>query len=519
MDEAAASFERALERATTAALAAMRARVAALEPSVSRTLVGEVVRVGDGVAVARGLAAPVAGGLYEVGDTLGRADRVDERELRLVLLARGRVEAGDVVRVHRGQLEVPAGPGLIGRVVDALGRPIDDGGPLRGCRPTPVDGPAPALIEREVVSRPLCSGQTVIDAMIPLGLGQRQLVIGDRSTGKTELCLDILGALEPTLVGVYVAIGRRGAEVANTVEWLRARGFFARGFVVVADADDPIGLIHLAPYTACAMAEALMRRGRDVVIVYDDLTTHAHAHRTLSLLLGRPVGREAHPVDVFHAHAHLLERATQLGRAAGGGSLTALAIAETQAGDLSAYIPTNLVSITDGQLRLDAALAAAGQLPAVDVGLSVSRVGGKAQPTTLRRLAGRLKNRYAQFLELEQFARFGSRLEGENQRALEWGRRVRALLAQERGRPRGWGEMIVHLLLLESGAERLPLDAIAATAARASVQARAACPESIAALDRGEALEDDALARVRASVRGVVEEAVGGAMTPDQEDT
>lgn len=440
------------ERARTVALDAvreLRGRLDHAKPVARVTHVGRVVSAGDGVAIATGLERPLAGELLDIDGTAARVDAIDRDTMRLVLLgdARG-VESGDPVRRHGRVLDVPAGPELIGRVVDPTGSPRDGLGPLETRRRARVDDVVVPLVEREPVSRPLRTGVFVLDAMIPIGRGQRQLVIGDRTTGKTELCLDILAAQEPDVVSVYVAIGSRGAEIAANVEWLRRAGVLERGFCVVTDADDPLGLIHLAPYAAFAMAEDLALAGRDVLVVLDDLTTHAHAHRSLALLLGRPVGREAFPADVFYAHARLLERATQLGSERGGGSLTALPIVETQAGDLSAYIPTNIVSITDGQIRLDAALSAAGQIPAVDVGLSVSRVGGKAQPRALKKVAGRLKNDYAQFLELEVFARFGSRLEESAQRIIERGRRVREALRQDRASPLRWAETVARVVLL-----------------------------------------------------------------------
>ncbi|HBP16895.1 MAG TPA: F0F1 ATP synthase subunit alpha, partial [Planctomycetes bacterium] len=442
---------------------------------------------GDGVALATGLDEPLAGELLDVNGVAARVDAITRDVMRLVLMGDPeQVEAGDPVRRLGRVLDVPAGPELIGRVVDPLGQPRDGQGPLRARRRVLVDGPPIALEEREPVSRPLRTGVFVLDTMIPVGRGQRQLIVGDRSTGKTELCLDILAAQDPDVVAIYVAVGRRGAEVAANVEWLRAAGVLERGFVVTSDADDPLGLIHLAPYSATAMAEDLMRAGRDVLIVYDDLTTHAHVHRSLALLLGRPVGREAFPADVFFAHARLLERATQLGRASGGGSLTALPIVETQAGDLSAFVPTNIVSITDGQIRLDTALAAADQIPAVDVSLSVSRVGGKAQPQALKRVAGPLKNQYAQFLEFEVFARFGSRLESEAQQLIEWGRRVRRALRQERGEALGWAESVAQVLALDTDAvAQIPVDELDDALDRALAAMRERDPAAWSELEQG----------------------------------
>ncbi|PRP94858.1 F0F1 ATP synthase subunit alpha [Enhygromyxa salina] len=418
------------------------------QPTVAR--LGRVVEAGDGVATAVGLEHPVAGELLDIDGVPARAEIVSEDQVRMILFGGSEaVAAGAPVRRTGRVLDVPAGVELIGRVVDALGRPIDHRGRLNTRRRVPIEGEAASLADREAVSRPLRTGLFVVDTMIPIGRGQRQLIVGDHSTGKSELCLNILAALDHGLVGIYVSIGRRGADTAANLGWLTDHGFFQRGFALVANADQSVGLVQLAPYTAMAMAEALMHEGRDVVVVFDNLTAHAHAHRSLALLLGRPVGREAYPVDVFYAHARVLERAGQLGRERGGGSVTALPIIETQAGDLTAYIPTNLVSITDGQIRLDAGLVSEGQVPAVDVALSVSRVGSKAQPRLIRELAGQLAHRYAQFLELESFTRFGARLETSAQRTINWGRRVRRALRQGRSEPRTWAQTAATLLVLD----------------------------------------------------------------------
>lgn len=455
-------------------------------PRVAR--VGRVSRAGDGVAAVTGLQQPLQGELLDIEGTPARVESLFEDEARVVLLGdAGRIASGARVRRAGRVLDVPAGRRVLGRVVDPLGRPQDAGGPLPPGGRIPIERRPVPLAHREPVSRPLRTGRFVLDTMIPIGRGQRQLVIGDRSTGKSELCLDILAAQDPDVVCVYVAIGRRGAEVASTAEWLRQRGVLEHGFVVATDADDPLGLIHLAPYAATAMAEDLMLAGRDALIVYDDLTGHSHVHRALALLLGRPVGREAFPVDVFYAHATLLERATQLGQRAGGGSLTAFAIVETQAGDLSSYIPTNVVSITDGQVRLDARLAAAGMTPAVDVALSVSRVGGKAQPRAVSKRAGRLKNSYAQFLELETFARLGSRLEQSARETLEHGFRVREALRQGRGASLSWAETLGRVLLFERPELRqVPVARVGEALTQGLLLAARAEPDAWAALERAE---------------------------------
>jgi F-type H+-transporting ATPase subunit alpha len=445
-------IDAAMRAALGRALDDMRGGLAELRPRTQIERIGRVVSVGDEVAIAEQLSRPVLGELVAIGEVPARVESVAEHEVRLVLLGRGDVEAGMPVRRLGRILDVPAGPALLGRVLDPLGEPVDERGSLGTRRRVRIERSQVSLADRELVSRPLRTGVFTIDTMIPIGRGQRQLVIGDRSTGKTELCLGILAALDPDVIPVYVAIGRRGSETAATIEQLREAGVLERGFCVVSDADDPLGLVHLTPYAACAMAESFVEEGRDVLVVYDDLSSHAHAHRSLALLLGRPVGREAYPVDVFYAHARLLERAAALGPERGGGSLTALPIIETQAGDLTGYIPTNLVSITDGQIRLDAALVAAGLRPAIDIGLSVSRVGGKAQPKLVRKFAGSFKNRYAQFLELEAFARFGTRLEAASQAVVDWGRRARKVLHQEEGQHRSWAETVARMLLVDDPA-------------------------------------------------------------------
>ncbi|KIG16826.1 ATP synthase alpha chain [Enhygromyxa salina] len=488
-----------LEHEARRVLAELRDDLAELrtQPTVAR--LGRVVAAGDGVATAVGLEHPVAGELLDVDGTPARAEIVSEDQVRMILFGGSEaVRAGAPVRRTGRDLDVPAGIELIGRVVDALGRPIDRRGRLGTRRRVPVEGEAAKLADRAAVSRPLRTGLFVVDTMIPIGRGQRQLIVGDHSTGKSELCLNILAALEPEVIGLYVSIGRRGADTAANLGWLADHGFFGRGFAMVADADQSIGLVQLAPYAAMAMAEALMREGRDVVVVFDNLTVHAHAHRSLALLLGRPVGREAYPVDVFYAHARVLERAGQLGRERGGGSVTALPIIETQAGDLTAYIPTNLVSITDGQIRLDVGLVSEGQVPAVDVGLSVSRVGSKAQPRLIRSLAGRFKPRYAQFLELESFTRFGARVEAHAQRSIDWGRRVRRALRQGRAAPRTWAQTAVILLVLEDPRILgVALDDLRALIDSTCATVESRHPQVWARLELGDALEPGDRERVR----------------------
>ncbi|HZT80690.1 MAG TPA: F0F1 ATP synthase subunit alpha [Gemmataceae bacterium] len=413
--------------------AALRQQLASIHWRVRHEEVGRVVRVGDGVACVRGVRSVRYMELLERADGLtALAFDLRPHEVGAVFLDPAEhVAAGDELRATGRVASVPVGEELLGRVVDALGRPLDSGPALRSRTLWPVEREAPGVIDRQPVREPMHTGTKVIDALLPLGRGQRELILGDRSTGKTAIALDAILAQSGSGVPcVYCAIGQRKATVAEVVETLGQHGALSHTAVVVADADSPPGHQYLAPYTACTVGEFFMYRGRHVLVVYDDLTKHADAYRRLSLLLGRPPGREAYPADVFYLHARLLERATRLHDRHGGGSLTALPIAATQAGNISAYIPTNLISITDGQIYLDTRLFNEGLRPAVDVGLSVSRVGGKAQPKVLRQLAGDLRLLYAQLRELETFARFGAELEKETGRRLERGRRLREALKQ-----------------------------------------------------------------------------------------
>jgi F-type H+-transporting ATPase subunit alpha len=362
------------------------------------------------------------------------------------------VAAGDELQATGRVASVAVGDELLGRVVDALGRPVDSGSAIRSRTYRPVENEAPGVIDRLPVREPMHTGIKVIDALLPLGRGQRELILGDRATGKTALALDAILAQRGTdVVCIYAAIGLRKTSVAEVVATLVGNDALAQSVVVVADADSPPGQQYLVPYTACTIGESFMRRGRHVLVVYDSLTSHADAYRRIGLLLGRPPGREAYPPDVFYLHARLLERATRLHHRLGGGSLTALPIATTHSGNISAYIPTNLISITDGQLYLDSHLFNEGIRPAVDVGLSVSRVGGKAQPALLRSLASDSRLLYAQLPELETFARFGAELEPETRRRFERGRRLREALKQPRLRPLRVGHEAATLFAVREG--------------------------------------------------------------------
>jgi F-type H+-transporting ATPase subunit alpha len=374
---------------------------------------------------------------------------------------------GDHARRTRRVALVPTGEALLGRVINPLGHPLDDLGPVAADRLEPVEQPAPSIMERAPVTHPLQTGIKAVDALVPIGRGQRELILGDRQTGKTAVAVDtILNQAGAGIISVYCAIGQRGDAVARVIARLRDSGVMENCVVVVAGAEEPPGLQYIAPYAATTIAERFMRSGRNALIVYDDLTRHARAYRELSLLLRRPPGREAYPGDIFYLHARMLERATQLHDSAGGGSLTALPIVETQAQNLSAYIPTTLISITDGQIYLSPTLFRRGQLPAVDVGRSVSRVGGKAQLPAFRAVAGPLKLAYAQFEELEAFARFGAKLDEDTRSQLERGRRVREALKQEEAAPITVVRQIALLLAVVEGLfDTMPLEAMAAATA------------------------------------------------------
>ncbi len=437
----------------------LREDLAAVHWEVRQHEVGWVVRAGDGVAYVRGCPSARYGELLERGDGLTALAfdlRPDEIGV-LFLDSSEHVGAGDELRATGRVASVMVGDELLGRVVDALGRPLDDGPAPRSADYWPVERAAPGVVDRQPVREPMHTGIKVIDTLLPLGRGQRELILGDRATGKTAIALDAILAQQTSgVVCVYAAIGQRKVSIAETIGLLQQHDALKYTVIVAADADSPAGQQYLAPYTACTIGEYFMRQGRHALVVFDDLTKHADAYRRISLLLNRPPGREAYPPDIFYLHARLLERATRLHDRLGGGSLTALPLATTQAGNISSYIPTNLISITDGQIYLETRLFNEGQRPAVDVGLSVSRVGGKAQPRILRTLASDLRLLYAQLRELETFARFGAELESETRRRLERGRRLREALKQPRLRPMRLAHEAVTLFAIREGA----LDAV-----------------------------------------------------------
>jgi len=435
--------------------------------AVTTANVGTVVEVGDGIARVHGLSEVKYNELLQFPhDIMGLALNLEEDNVGAVILGDCTlIEEGDEVRSTGRVVEVPVGAALIGRVVDPLGRPRDGKGPVKTDKTRPVERVAPNVVLRKPVDTPVLTGIKAIDSIIPIGRGQRELIIGDRFTGKTAITMDtIIAQKGGDLTCIYVAIGQRTSKVARVVATLEKYGAMEHTIVVSADASDPAPLQYLAPYAGCAMGEEFMEQGKDALIVYDDLYKHAWAYRQLSLLLRRPPGREAYPGDIFYLHSRLLERAAKLAPEHGGGSLTALPIIETQAGDLSAYIPTNVISITDGQIYLEPDLFNAGIRPAVNVGLSVSRVGGSAQRKAMRQVAGKLRLELAQFRELQAFAQFGAAdLDKASRDQLERGRRITEVLKQPQYAPMTLGKEVVILYAVTNGyLDDVPVDKVIA---------------------------------------------------------
>ncbi len=434
----------------------------AFTPQLTPREIGTIKTVSTDIANISGLPGVEFDELVKFpGELFGIAFNVDEDEVGVVLLGEHwHLHAGDEVERTGRVMDVAVGEGLIGRVIDPLGRPLDGKGPVISSNRLPIERPSAPIMDRFPVTVPLQTGIKVIDALIPIGRGQRELILGDRQTGKTAIAIStIINQRNYNVLCVYCAIGQRTSAVARAVATLREKGAMDYTVVVVTEGSDPSGLAYIAPYAATSIAEYFMEGGRDVLIVYDDLTNHARAYRELSLLLRRPPGREAYPGDIFYIHSRLLERATHLRKELGGGSLTALPIIETEAQNISAYIPTNLISITDGQIYLSPSLFELGILPAVDVGKSVSRVGGKAQLAAYRAVAGDIKLAYSQFEELETFSRFGARLDESTRKTIEHGRRIRAFLKQSEFDPVSVPEQIIVLLALtERLFDSVPLD-------------------------------------------------------------
>ena len=416
----------------------IRSQIKYYQNAIEQSETGTVTMVGDGIARASGLDNCMAGELVQFDSgTYGMAQNLEENSVSIVLLRddSGIKEGGGIRRTGK-VVSVPVGEGMIGRVVNALGQPIDGKGPIEAADYRAIESPAPGIIDRQPVKQPLQTGIKAIDSMIPIGRGQRELIIGDRQTGKTVIATDtIINQKGKDVLCIYVAIGQKRSTVASLVENLEKNGAMAYTTVVCATASELSPLQYIAPYAGCAMGEYFMQQGKHVLIIYDDLSKHAVAYRALSLLIRRPPGREAYPGDVFYLHSRLLERAAKLSDEKGGGSLTALPIIETQAGDVAAYIPTNVISITDGQIFLETELFHAGVRPAVNPGISVSRVGGNAQIKAMKKVAGTLKLVYSQYRELQGFAQFGSDLDADTKARLAQGERIVEVLKQDRNSP------------------------------------------------------------------------------------
>ena len=416
----------------------IRSQIKHYEARLESSETGVVILVGDGIARVSGLTKCMAGELVEFPNgQYGMAQNLEEETVSVVILGNDTgIREGDTVKRTGRVVSVPVGPGLIGRVVNALGSPIDGKGVIENDGFRPIESPAPGIIDREPVNVPLQTGIKAIDSMIPIGRGQRELIIGDRQTGKTTLAIDtILNQKYTGVICIYVAIGQKRSTVAQIVSTLEAGGAMDYTILVSATASELAPMQYIAPYAGCAMGEYFMTRGKDVLVIYDDLSRHAVAYRAISLLIRRPPGREAYPGDVFYLHSRLLERAAHLNAEKGGGSLTALPIIETQAGDVSAYIPTNVISITDGQIFLESELFNAGIMPAVNPGISVSRVGGSAQVKAMKKVSGSLKLLYSQYRELQSFAQFGSDLDADTKARLALGARIVEVLKQKNNQP------------------------------------------------------------------------------------
>ena len=482
----------------------IRAQIKHYENLIERSEVGTVIMVGDGIARASGLEQCMAGELllFENGE-YGMAQNLEENTVSIVLLGSDvGIKEGGLVKRTGKVVSVPVGEALIGRVVNALGQPIDGAGPIDCTEYRPIETPAPGIIERQPVKEPLQTGIKAIDSMIPIGRGQRELIIGDRQTGKTTIASDtIINQKGKDVICIYVAIGQKRSTVANLVQSLTEAGAMDYTIVVSATASEMAPLQYIAPYSGCAMGEYFMNKGKHVLVVYDDLSKHAVAYRALSLLIRRPPGREAYPGDVFYLHSRLLERAAKLSDERGGGSLTALPIIETQAGDVSAYIPTNVISITDGQIYLETDLFFAGQRPAVNVGLSVSRVGGAAQTRAIKKTAGTLRIDLARFRELEVFTQFASDLDPATQQALDHGRRLLELLKQPLYHPMPVSRQAILLYVATSGlVDDVPLEHVRPFALGFAGEMEAEHPDVVAEIESTGTLSGPAVECIRAAL-------------------
>ncbi len=478
--------------------------VAQADRSIDYFQAGKVTRVSDGICRVSGLPDAVAGEMLEFGNGLaGMVMDLEPDNVGVVLLGEYEgVQEGNLVRRTGRVMDVPVGEALLGRVVDAMGRPVDGGGFIAAADRRPIECPAPGVVDRQPVSVPMQTGIKAIDALVPIGRGQRELIIGDRQTGKTAIAVDaIINQKGKNMLCVYAAIGQKESTVAGVVEKLRETGALEYTIVVCASASEPAPMLYIAPYTAASMAEYFMYKGRDVLVVYDDLSKQAVAYREISLLLHRPPGREAYPGDVFYLHSRLLERAARLSEAAGGGSMTALPIIETQAGDISAYIPTNVISITDGQIFLETGLFNAGVRPAVNVGLSVSRVGGAAQPAAVKQVAGRLRMEMAQYRELAAFTQFGMELDKATQASIDRGDRLTELLKQPQYRPMDAADQMTALFAVSEGyADRVEVKDIARYESGLLLAVNHAWPELRQRVAAGGKLNAEELERLRSLI-------------------
>jgi F-type H+/Na+-transporting ATPase subunit alpha len=491
-------------------LARSREAVARIDLAPQAETVGRVERVGDGIALVSGLPDCCLNELLRFdGGRMGFALTLDADSIGAVLLDDGEaIEAGSRVTGTGEVVRVPVGPGLLGRIVDPLGRPLDRDEPIKAEAQMPVERPAPAIIERDLVSEPVQTGILTIDALFAVGRGQRELIIGDRATGKTAIGVDtIINQKHSDLICVYIAIGQRATAVQRVIEAVQKHGAPERCVFVVASAAASPGLQWIAPFAGFTIAEYFRDHGQHALVIVDDLTKHAATHRELALLTREPPGREAYPGDIFYLHSRLLERSAKLSAELGGGSLTALPIAETDAGNLSAYIPTNLISITDGQIVLDSHLFAANQRPAIDVGLSVSRVGGKAQTAAMRAVSGRVRLDYAQFLELEMFTRFGGLSDARLKAQIERGERIRTLITQPRFAALRLVDEVALLAALADGVfDPLPAKVIEEVRGRVAAHLDEHAGESVTAVEKAGTLDDATHAALVSAVGDLAKE-------------
>ena len=487
----------------------VRQIIASADSSIDNYQVGEVISVSDGICRVAGLADVMAGEMLEFeGDLRGMVMDLEQDNVGVVLLGNyAGIQEGDVVRRTGHIIEVPVGYGMCGRVVDALGRPIDGKGPITPDGYRAVESPAPSVLHRQGVTVPLQTGIKAIDALVPIGRGQRELIIGDRQTGKTAIALDtIVNQKGKDVLCIYVAIGQKESTVANVVRKLTELGAMDYTTVVCASASEPAPMLYIAPYAGAAIGEFFMYQGRDVLIVYDDLSKQAAAYREISLLLQRPPGREAYPGDVFYLHSRLLERAARLDEATGGGSMTALPIIETQAGDISAYIPTNVISITDGQIFLETGLFHSGNRPAINVGLSVSRVGGAAQMPAMKQVAGRLRTDLAQYRELASFAQFGSELDAATQSTLCRGQHMTELLKQNQFDAKSVEDQVIAIFAANEGyADDVALADMSRFEREVVAHVKLTMPELVDVICEGKKIPADMLASLRKTLESFKE--------------